>query len=993
MKKVLIFMLSATVLSFFAMNSVFAEDDLLCTGRIKGETTVNATSWNPNSGVTTFNDAGDLKLVDLSVLGLGMGYAPPREAAACTILPEDLTFDPYSLAVDEFGVQGFAWNTNLGFVSMYCDGAATPYTNLGYECGDFKYGVKVSADGADGVGVGKRHLMGYAYNDVFGYINFWCDGGFDGLGGACGAFDYGVVRDSLGNLSGHAYSSAGVYLVFDGVELGLPGELVEPDSWCKDKPYVCVEVTPDPKTLNYTMTDGFKLANGKDAYEINIYLKDENGSYDPSKYDEAAFFESLEFEWKDTVKLNQLRGNVVGTTLNGVSNPYKEGLGGVVYKPIKKLTISDFIDNGNGHFTLRTPISSFAPSTDGNVSETSSLAVPILVKNEQFFYNYEQAELGESYEVNDLKLMNVQFELKDTTGVPIPGVPGVVYPNGQNGLAFKFRPVWDLGSLFVNDSQDKIVGYRGIPVSISLKAMLTGEDSFTNPLISFYLDYDKNQTTDVACPSAVSSFDFHFLKDVDGKELSECVECLDDKEEVPNCSVCSHYYHVNKLENQSLNTLKDMDVVLPAVATIEVKDGEVPCDVAVGPGIISVVKYLTKEGKKIVYYGNKLPRLGGALISNPSALIRGNVYAQTSFTPSAQTESGQLLTTVNIDVVQDTVKENLAKALLKKTLPTGSGKTCNLSGFEGVGNILGCKEGIDYVVFDVKDEKTFYFINSNVEILDDIKWDGLKVLIVDGGNVYLNGNLYNSDANGQRLSLLALRSYDKKYGEAGNVYLAPNVQNIQANIAIAGSLFSYSGDKADVDAESGEPKWENNDARINALGKQIFIQGSISSRNTIGGADLDAPRSGTLAKAKTYLLLGTGEIIQNPTGEDRIRAQLYDLNYLRLFRMVIKNSPEGLPVDQQCEKGLTPDDIMAILAHENDPDNNPKVTFKGKDCNGIDPLNTFDFDGDLVAPEDPSLYAKGVPSTEKNSPVYIFYVVPSKDSFVFSKPGALSIVR
>ncbi len=979
MKKIVLFALSLLLFPVLGSQGVFAEDDTQCTGRIKGDTIIDPLEANFNGGVTTFNDAGDLKLVDLSVmLGAGsMGYAPSREAAACTISDEDEAF--MTLGPDEFGVKGFAWNTNLGFISMYCDGAAAPYENLGFNCGNFQYGVKVGAEATSGAPVGSRPLLGYAYNDVLGYINFSCSGGVDVYGNACGDKTYGVFRDSAGNLKGHAYTTAGIYLVFTGVNMGLPDELVVEDGWCDGKPFVCLEIKPDPLSLDYNLTDGYKLADGIDYYEVHVYLKDKNGIYNPALYDEKTFFQSLNFSWVDRLKLNQLAGQKVENSLNEKSEPYIDRKGGVVYKPVSGLTKDDFTNMGDGHFVLTKKISSFAPSSDGNVSKTSSLTPPILVKNERFLYQYPK--IGQPIEENVLKLMNLSFTLlDDATGLPVPGVPGVVYPNGQEGLALKFKPVWDLTTLYVNNLQDKIVGYRGIPVSFTLKATLSGKEAFSNPSVDFLLDYDENLTSSSPlCSGKSVLFDFHFLKDVEGKDL-ECFELSDPTDPL---SPCKKYQ--GDLLKQSLPSLRDRQILLPAIATVFVEGEQVPCDMVQGPGFISVISYQTSDGLTVSYYGNKIPRLGGGVISNPAALIRGNVYAQTSFTPSAQTESGQVLSTVNLDIVQDTVKENLAKAFLNKKLPVGSGRACVLKGLSGEKDVSGCTPASDFAVFDVKDEKAFYFKDSDVVVDSNISWDGLKVLIVDGGNVYINENLYNEVSANKRLSLVVLRGYDKAYGEAGNIYIAPNVQNIQANIAASGSIFSYSGDREKINRISGEPIWVSDDARIEALNRQIFIQGSISSRNTIGGADLDAPRSGSLAKAKPYLLLGTGEILQNPTGEDRIRAQLYDLNYLRLFRMEIETSPEGLPVDQACDKGLTPDDIMNISS-------GVPVVFNGKTCNGIDPLSAYP-PGDLVAPDDPSLYAQGVPDGENNSPVYVFYVAPSKESFVFSKPGALNIGR
>ena len=997
MKK--IFLLSFALLLSVVLNGqgVFAEDDLLCTGRIKGDTSVAVAKWNPNTGITTFNDAGDNVLVDLSVMGAGMGYAPSRGHAGCTISGEKEEY--MNLAEDEFGVKGYAWNTNIGFISMYCDGAGAPYSNLGINCGDFKYGVKIGADGSSGVGAGNRPLWGYAYSDVFGYINFGCRGGRDIDNNDCGPIEYGVTRASDGTLTGHAYTSAGVYMVFDGVNMGLPGDIVE-DSYCAGRPYVCMEIRPDPRITTVDYTGGFKLADGSDGYTVHIFLKDKNGVYDSTLYDEEAFFQSLDFDWEDKVKLDQVNGKPVGDTLAKISSPFISGLGGVLYKPVSGLTINDFtavssvpdrfgFSRKTGEFILKTPITSFTPTFDGNVSRTSSLNVPILVKNEYFMYNYEKAP--KPTEHNVLNLKNLKFELKDKDGNPvvIPASPNMVYANGTPSIPFKFRPVWDLETLYVNDRQDKIVGYRGIPVSFTLMAKLAGSIPFSNPVVDFILDYDATETNMLCGEGA--KFDFHFLSDVEGEELGrECVECNDPKEDLPcDKTLCANYSSSQSLENQSLLTLEDQNVNLSAVAMIE---GDVPCNMAEGPGFVSVVRYTVPRSKEnpvprnISYYANKLPRLAGALISNPAAMVQGNVYAQTSFSPSAETETGQVLSTVNIDIVQDTISQNLAKAFVNKKIPQGNGGECVLDSLDEEG--ISCITGGAFAPFTVNNEKVLYFNNTDVVLASKsgIIWDGLTVIVVDGGNLYIDADLYNETTFGNRLSIVVLRGYEDSVASAGNIYIAPNVQNIQANIVASGSIFSYKGDRStDINKTTGEPIWANNDERISTLSKQIFIQGSISSRNTIGGADLDSPRA--MSKPRPYLLLGTGEVIQNPSGEDRVRAQLYDLNYLRLFRMVIETDPLGFPIDQQCAKGLTPDDIMAIY------NGLPVFGPTGNLCNGIDPLNPVAFNGDLVVPKDEGLLAKGIPQDAKLSPVYVFYVAPSSESFVFSRPGTMNISR
>ena len=128
--------LSVLFLLILSMGTVYAEDDNICKGRINGSTVTDPAKWNPNVGVTSFDEDTQQ---NIEVLGTGTIYdiAPPREYAACTTSADDELY--MSLAVDEYSVRGYAWNTNLGFISMYCDGVAAPYKNENIFCGNYKY--------------------------------------------------------------------------------------------------------------------------------------------------------------------------------------------------------------------------------------------------------------------------------------------------------------------------------------------------------------------------------------------------------------------------------------------------------------------------------------------------------------------------------------------------------------------------------------------------------------------------------------------------------------------------------------------------------------------------------------------------------------------------------------------------------------------------------------------------------------------------------------
>ena len=118
-----------------------------------------------------------------------------------------------------------------------------------------------------------------------------------------------------------------------------------------------------------------------------------------------------------------------------------------------------------------------------------------------------------------------------------------------------------------------------------------------------------------------------------------------------------------------------------------------------------------------------------------------------------------------------------------------------------------------------------------------------------------------------------------------------------------------------------------------------------------------------------------------------MRAQSYDLNYLRTFRLDLKLGKNGCPIDQKCGKALCAEDIKKISNGEivyGDYGSNEEHA-----CDGINPFEKFSKitpDGDLVLPESggEKLSKELNPDTD-SEPVYIFGKATAGKSFVFQK--------
>lgn len=192
------------------------------------------------------------------------------------------------------------------------------------------------------------------------------------------------------------------------------------------------------------------------------------------------------------------------------------------------------------------------------------------------------------------------------------------------------------------------------------------------------------------------------------------------------------------------------------------------------------------------------------------------------------------------------------------------------------------------------------------------------------------------------------------------MYVKNTVTNIQAAIFADGVVASYY-DGLEFSGESGhegEPESlsEFFQYMLNKNNSyQLKWEGSIASKNTIGGAS--APEEGSMYRSKA----------NRPT-DDKLVAQFYDLNYLRLFRLGLQLCEEvctrpcdpdsvccdpkpvcavtGLPIDQQCNMGLNNNDIKSIAEYLgsvfNEDYDPPQV------CNGINPFEPEETGGDLV---------------------------------------------
>lgn len=958
--------------------TTFAEGDTVCSGRITGTTRDYAAGvgTNINAGKITFDahpgsGAEDNKAIDYSgniyhTSDTGAVTAPAnRGDAGCTNNLEIGWVNDFPNSY-QYKVNGWAWDSNAGFISFSCAGFpgknfAGGSPSAGYEpnvaCGNISYQTYVS--NADIITPGYRELFGYAWNPTFGWIKFHSDKN--------AAITYGVKIDSTtGKSSGYAWTSAGIYLDFTGLTFSLDkAPVVAAAAWCKNKPYVCVEVTPDPTSLSFNGTPDVKVADGKQGYDVHVYFGDKDGN--PINPALIKNLSDITFNWKDSVRKNQLvdTAAVDGEAVN--NKPKSMG----VFLPVA---------GEPNHYKTRFLITSYAPTSGSKLSSTTSTKPAYLVNNEKFIDIPDSVTLPKADD-NKLILDNVTY-LKDlvdaTNKVIIPATSSPVFPNGKVNMPLKFRPAI-YADLYANDKQDSILAYRSLPTVVKrgLKSVGNLDANLDDGSAEFHVGYSSSQTkAQNGCDGV--TFDFTVTDNLPGSKPVKKPSPFD----------------VNASSSISALLNKTFDLsITPEIPSNPA--GDLPCKVASGASVYSIIKY-TVDQKDISYFDNKLRRIGASLTFNPAVVVHGNILAQAT---SAVEEGQPVLAagSVNVDVVHNTIDENLKKYVDQNELAKLTAGSCGLSSLSADGSFSDSPVCLyhKFWKFKVGDENIFYVKGGDITLsLGSGDWSGKWVIVSDGGNIFVDKNLYPGNKDTSKISLIAFRSaVPADYYKTGNVYIHPDVTDIVATIVAGGSVFSYSGTHTDLDAATGEPKWADYSAMIAALKTQLFVQGAISSNNTIGGANKDQGKD-----PEPYLLSGGGKIIPLPASlADRMKAQYYDLNYLRMFKLDLELTAEGLPKDQKCGKGLTPEDQVNLIAGktvcgEYKPCDDAGNKNQANACDGINPLLIYDAQnttGDLIVPTNIT-QAQGLNKDTDFNPVYVYAVAPDLKSFVFSKPGAIN---
>ena len=179
----------------------------------------------------------------------------------------------------------------------------------------------------------------------------------------------------------------------------------------------------------------------------------------------------------------------------------------------------------------------------------------------------------------------------------------------------------------------------------------------------------------------------------------------------------------------------------------------------------------------------------------------------------------------------------------------------------------------------LEEKDVFYYSGGTVKIeplTGDYAFSGVKTLLIEDGNLLIAGDMQYAGPT-DSLGVILINSNIGEKPDTGNIFVNKDVKKFVGTYFADGSLTSTTktgetnsipdiGDELDRDADRG-----------GVLDKQLLLEGTLFTKNTLGGSYLDP--------------------MQNPWGEedDIADAQKYDLHFVRRYSPLL--FPEEEKID------------------------------------------------------------------------------------------------
>ena len=321
---------------------------------------------------------------------------------------------------------------------------------------------------------------------------------------------------------------------------------------------------------------------------------------------------------------------------------------------------------------------------------------------------------------------------------------------------------------------------------------------------------------------------------------------------------------------------------------------------------------------------------------------------------------------VNVNIIRDFIYEKLQKVLTGKTIAPYKDEVILNQLTPAICRPANACTRIDLT--EDHNEEIYYFNTGSLVLNGDIEYESSdKVVVVEGGNIHIKGNL--EAKNSTNLGLIALRGQGDGLDKA-HIYIGSDVTRIEALIVADGSLFSSNGPPYN---EYGEPAAV--DPEI--FNKQMSFIGGTSTRNCLGCYDY----------AENFYYTPRGPLSIDNLANEAI-AKKYDLNYLRYFSLGVIFAADGItPINLTC---------MAAL---NDPEYDTKCAGDEMEFKPYPEGDLAITDSESVGDDyteigqelvDAGVISETIKVTDKFNPLYIIYKPKSEQSYMFSEDKSLT---
>lgn len=867
-------------------------------------------------------------------------------------------------------LEGWVWNDNLGWVSLYCPGGAGAM-NLDIACGTQPYSVTFSTIGT-GPDFTSVAMSGYAWGDNIGWISF-SEAVFQMKPLPSGA-NRGLVSAGSPAADKHAWADSVGWFDFSGVRFWwedsdpfvVDTSILQYVSVCSDDDrFAGPPAVGSPQCscdLDGTCTglsDEFKIpnANGSTAYNVEVGFVD--GAVPPvinlalaqcpgdsinmyaTGLPGKSYCYRVAFEWEDDVDKDQTTSasqSQSAPKYNAVNT------GAVTGKPFAH---TDLAYNALRR-SYEKDVVSVAPTSDRNTYDG--------MQNEKFF-NYPGIGLG-GYDPalisqNLLKLTGIKllfFKYSVTPGVPGECIYGeiiedkcVMYdymvPGGTN---LSFDPLIGIAQLFNQ------VGGKNLAF-ISIASIDAAQKFFMERAV------DKAGATSPVVNMIIGLAD----------EANYALRFVTAFPETDYFAAFANQDLPGTPQNWDAQVFNIGD---PAAVVSDV-----------GPYLYSKITY-SVLGQSVAYWGAKLPRIAGGVLINPVAKVQGNVYV-TDFAKKAADVSLKSLGNISSNLRRETVTRNVAKYLTGYgSVTTGDGTvsgattppTINVPNTLVAGKVYYVKDG--NLTFNCVPTCTF---NSSV------------TFIVENGNIFLNSNI--TTTGDAQVGLIALRNLEGNVQNQGFLYLDKDVTWLNdVHIYLDRVMQSYDKTSLSFDANGFAKVATDDYDRQTKFINQLVYEGTMSSMNGIGNASQAVPtdENGTPVGGSTYCSNYAADPVSGIC-----RARVVDLNYLRYYGPGLEictgtegtgGAVSGVPRDQALKAaGLGVD--TALGCNPSDPSYN----IVGTD------LYANDVNADLIPGASggvKSAYFGGSNTLDTEFPVNFFYTPIANDLAGFEVDQAFNPV-